>query len=376
MDGTVFLNWDNEYIRSQASSRPSVTYGIEKDDSDYKAYDIGVSAAGSTFKMKADGKEYTFTTRLIGSHNVLNIAGAIACAHTLGVPMEMLVRQVKLLESVPHRLQLVKGSGALIIDDAYNSNPSGAKAALDTLAAFDGVKVLVTPGMVELGAKQEELNRVFGSQAAAVCDYVVLVGEKQAEPIYAGLMDAGYPKEKIFVEHDLKAALKTVENIRTGDRQKIVLLENDLPDMCAVYRQMVIQDGAREQLARVLRRIMEQPDGAVLWHCTAGKDRCGMTAVLIEYMLGFDMEDIIADYMLTNEAAMPFADRIYAHVLQLSGNEQRAKGVWRAFVADTAYLYAAFDEMEKRCGGIDGFIENGLGIDRASIESFREKILE
>lgn len=154
------------------------------------------------------------------------------------------------------------------------------------------------------------------------------------------------------------------------------LLENDLPDMCAVYRQMVIQDGAREQLARVLRRIMEQPDGAVLWHCTAGKDRCGMTAVLIEYMLGFDMEDIIADYMLTNEAAMPFADRIYAHVLQLSGNEQRAKGVWRAFVADTAYLYAAFDEMKKRCGGIDGFIENGLGIDRASIESFREKILE
>lgn len=230
VDGTVFLNWDNEYIRSQASSRPSVTYGIEKDDSDYKAYDIGVSAAGSTFKMKADGKEYTFTTRLIGSHNVLNIAGAIACAHTLGVPMEMLVRQVKLLESVPHRLQLVKGNNALIIDDAYNSNPSGAKAALDTLAAFDGVKVLVTPGMVELGAKQEELNRVFGSQAAAVCDYVVLVGEKQAEPIYAGLMDAGYPKEKIFVEHDLKAALKIVENIRTGDKQKIVLLENDLPD--------------------------------------------------------------------------------------------------------------------------------------------------
>ena len=132
-----------------------------------------------------------------------------------------------------------------------------------------------------------------------------------------------------------------------------------------------ISEGIRHGFCVLYRHYRQK-----LKHCTAGKDRCGMTAVLIEYMLGFDMEDIIADYMLTNEAAMPFADRIYAHVLQLSGNEQRAKGVWRAFVADTAYLYAAFDEMEKRCGGIDGFIENGLGIDKAGIESFREKILE
>lgn len=154
------------------------------------------------------------------------------------------------------------------------------------------------------------------------------------------------------------------------------LLENELPDMCAVYRQMVIQDSARENFARVLRRIMEQPEGAVLWHCTAGKDRCGMTAVLVEYMLGLDMDDIYADYMLTNEAAEPFADRIYAYVLSLSGNERRAEGVRRAFVADMDYLHAAFDEMEKRFGGIAAFIEKGLGIDKASIEAFRDRILE
>ena len=145
-------------------------------------------------------------------------------------PMRDLIPQVRALESVPHRLQLIRGRNALIIDDAYNSNPSGAKAALDTLSRFDGVKILVTPGMVELGTKQAELNRQFGRQAAAVCDYVALVGEKQTEPIYQGLMDEGYPKEKIFVEHDLTAALKSVENLRTGGVQKIVLLENDLPD--------------------------------------------------------------------------------------------------------------------------------------------------
>lgn len=229
-DGTIFLNLDNVYIQKETPGRPMVSYGIENPESRYLAYGLTVSAKGSSFLMKIDGTEYRLTTRLIGRHNVQNIAGAIACAHTLGVPMEDLVRQVRLLESVPHRLQLLGGGKMLVIDDAYNSNPSGAKAALETLAAFDGVKILVTPGMVELGAKQAELNRVFGSQAAAVCDYVALVGEKQTEPILAGLLDAGYPREKIFVEHDLRAAMQSVENLRVGDRQKVVLLENDLPD--------------------------------------------------------------------------------------------------------------------------------------------------
>lgn len=229
-DGIIFLNGDNEYIRSQTPGRKAVTYGIENTACDYFAENITVSSKGSTFTMKREGKEYTFTTPLIGSHNVLNIAGAIAAANTLGVPMQDLIPAVRQLESVPHRLQLIRGRQALIIDDAYNSNPSGAKAALGTLAQFDGVKILVTPGMVELGSKQAELNRIFGTQAAAVCDYVALVGEKQTEPIYQGLLDAGYPKEKIFVEHDLTSALKSVENLRTGGVQKIVLLENDLPD--------------------------------------------------------------------------------------------------------------------------------------------------
>ena len=144
--------------------------------------------------------------------------------------MEDLIRQVKTLESVPHRLQLIKGNRALIIDDAYNSNPSGAKAALDTLSAFDGFKILVTPGMIELGAKQDECNHTFGRQAAAVCDYVVLVGERQTKSIYNGLTDAKYDPNKIIVAPNLQQALKSVENIKTGGLQKVVLLENDLPD--------------------------------------------------------------------------------------------------------------------------------------------------
>jgi len=228
-NGIVFLNNDNEYIRSQGVMQKCVRYGIDS-DCDYKAFDISVSDKGSTFKMIIDGEEHTFNTRLIGAHNVLNIAGAIAVAHTLGVPVDDLIYQTKLLDSVPHRLQLIKGNKALIIDDAYNSNPSGAKAALDTLSQFDGMKILVTPGMIELGEKQYECNFTFGTQAAEVCDYIVLVGEKQTKSIYEGILSQNYDKEKIIVAPNLNSALKSVENIKSGDQQKIVLLENDLPD--------------------------------------------------------------------------------------------------------------------------------------------------
>ena len=116
-----------------------------------------------------------------------------------------------------------------VIDDAFNANPAGTKAAIDALALFDGFKVLVTPGMVELGDKQDELNKEFGAYAAKVCDYVVLVGKKQTEPIFNGLKDEGYPDEKIYVADSFNEGIQAAYNV-TADRRKIILLENDLPD--------------------------------------------------------------------------------------------------------------------------------------------------
>lgn len=229
--GNVFLNYDNEYIVNHKIENDTVSYGVHNQSSDFHPYDVRSSSKGSTFKLKDEtGIEWEFTTKLIGEHNVLNIAGAIAVAYTLGISMDALAIQVRRLEGVPHRLQLIKGNNALIIDDAYNSNPSGAKAALDTLDTFEGIKVVVTPGMVELGTKQYECNKVFGTQIAEICDYAVLVGPKQTKPIQDGLKEMNYPADKTYIAKDLNDALAYVENINTGGIQKIVLLENDLPD--------------------------------------------------------------------------------------------------------------------------------------------------
>ena len=230
-DAFLFVNGDCEAITTHNHKKlpNAVSYGL-KEGNTYQAFDIKISERGSEFKVKtADGEVCEFTTKLIGEHNVINITGAIAVSHKMGIPLEKLRPQVRKLESVPHRLELVNRGGIVIVDDAYNSNPSGAKAALDTIQYFDGMKILVTPGMVELGSMQDELNYNFGKESASACDYIVLVGEKQTKPIYDGVKDAGYDMSNCYVASDLNDALKKVYSIQT-DNKKIVLLENDLPD--------------------------------------------------------------------------------------------------------------------------------------------------
>lgn len=231
-DGTIFLNLEDVNIRSFLGhvKNHMVSYGLS-DTCDYYATNISASAKGTTFTVYTPQLDSAvFTTKMVGAHNVINIVGAIAICCELGIPLLRLKGQVRKLESVPHRLQLIRRNGITLIDDSFNSNPTGANAAIDALALFDGCKILVTPGMVELGEKQDELNHAFGTYAARVCDYVMLVGKKQTQSIYEGLLLAGYPKDKIFVVDGLQEALSKAYGVNGEGREKIILLENDLPD--------------------------------------------------------------------------------------------------------------------------------------------------
>ncbi|SEH57904.1 UDP-N-acetylmuramoyl-tripeptide--D-alanyl-D-alanine ligase [Ruminococcus flavefaciens] len=229
--GKIYLNGDNELIRKKAPEYPNaVLYGLSE-GSHYRATDISVSDRGTEFTVTApNGETQRFSMKLLGEHNVQNVLGAIAYAHGTGISLEKLTLPVKRIAAVPHRLQLLdKGGNMTFIDDAYNSNPNGCRAALNVLGLFDACRILVTPGMVELGAKQEELNFEFGQEAAKACDHIVLVGKAQTVPIYNGIKDAGYDMDNVFVADSLGEALTHVNAYQT-DKKKIVLLENDLPD--------------------------------------------------------------------------------------------------------------------------------------------------
>ncbi len=226
-DGCLIANGDNEPMREHLENQPPrcpvVTYGLE--NGNFKAVIDRVDTSGSTFTVTVCGKSQTFTTKLLGAHNIQNLAGCIAMAVRLGIPMEELTYPVRLLRPVEHRLQLLPNG---FIDDAYNANPAGFRSALDVLSGFAVQRVLVTPGMVELGERQEALNRELGAYAADKCDFAILVGERQAPPLKEGLLSAGFPEERLFVVKTLQEGLAVLNALPRAER--IVLLENDLPD--------------------------------------------------------------------------------------------------------------------------------------------------
>ena len=93
----------------------------------------------------------------------------------------------------------------------------------------DGIRILITPGMVELGDKEAEYNHKFGNYAADCCDYILLVGRRHTEPIREGVLEKGFPEEKCLVFDKLEEAVSYAYAIK-GQGHKYILLENDLTD--------------------------------------------------------------------------------------------------------------------------------------------------
>ena len=226
----AFVNYEDENIKETKINKENIKYGISK-ECDIYAYDIKITETGSVFSVHTkEGELKDIKTKLLGEHNIINIVAAIAIAKEMQLTDEQIKMWIRYLKPVPHRLELIKKSNGLtIIDDAYNSNIKGAKKALETLKLFEQkTKILVTPGIVDLGEYSEKYNKELGQKAAECADYIILVGEKQAKPIYDGIVSKNYPKEKIFVAKNLQEAISkwkefSAENI-------VILLENDLPD--------------------------------------------------------------------------------------------------------------------------------------------------
>lgn len=229
--GVAFVNADDENIASlpEVGGVRYVRYGINNDNLDYRAGELKYNSRGAAFTVYTPQGQAIMQTRLLGKHNIYNILGAVAAAAEMGMDLATISYAVKKLEPVEHRLQVKKSAGITIIDDAYNSNPVGAGMALEVLGQMPASRrILITPGMVELGEREHEFNRAFGRQAASSCDYIILVGPRQTAPIQEGLQDMNYPPGQLYLARDLKDALQHLKTVAILD--SVVLFENDLPD--------------------------------------------------------------------------------------------------------------------------------------------------
>lgn len=235
--GTAVVNADDPVClalaaRARSDGKRVLLYGMGETPRDLavRATEVHSSARGTSFRVvTGDGETVPFQTRLLGRWNLSNILAAIAGARELGVPFPALCEAVAGLAPAPKRLEVREEGGIVKILDVANANPRGAQMALEVLAQFPGgARILITPGMVELGPLEAEENRRFGQAAAAVCDHVVLVGPEQTRPIRDGLLQQGFPADRILTARNAdEVADRLAGIVRPGD---ILLYENRLPD--------------------------------------------------------------------------------------------------------------------------------------------------
>lgn len=230
-DGLAVVNNDFAPIASRkVDNVECLRYAVKDADADYHASDIAYGRNGTDFTIVGPGTEMRLHTRLVGECNVSNLLAAVIIAIRLGVPADRIRRAVERIEPVEHRLSMKRTAGGItIIDDAFNSNPSGSAMALDVLRAMDsGRRIIITPGMIELGDRQYELNRDFGAGIARSADIAIVVGEYNREAIVEGIGSVGNSGIEVIEAPTFADAQRRLAAIvRAGDT---VLYENDLPD--------------------------------------------------------------------------------------------------------------------------------------------------
>lgn len=189
--------------------------------------DICYAARGMEFTLVLNGRAARITTALLGAHVPSMIAECALTANHLGISLEKIKFAASEVKAVAHRLELLYNGDDVIIDDAYNGNEAGAQNALEVLSKFSPrIRVLITPGIVELGEHGEAANARIGELAAVSCDYAIFVGGN-ASALARGAKSAGMNVDNVTEVRDLDGA---VEKLKMIKGEKAVLFENDLPD--------------------------------------------------------------------------------------------------------------------------------------------------
>lgn len=231
-DGFGVVNDDFEYVANRkVADKKCLRYAVQnKKNADYIAKDIILDHTGTSFTVSGEGHELRLHTKLVGECNISNLMAAVIVALRLGVDENKIRYAVEKIDQVEHRLNMKRTPGGVtIIDDAFNSNPTGSRMALEVLGAMkSGKRIVVTPGMIELGDKQYELNKQLGINAAKNADIAIVVNQYNRQPIVDGLIEGGMPEENIITVDSFNEAQKHLASIlKAGDT---VLYENDLPD--------------------------------------------------------------------------------------------------------------------------------------------------
>ena len=234
-DGILVCNGDNPGARRMGTEFRTGTvlfYGFDETKGllDCRASELEFTPEGSRFTIDWRGKKYKVTTPLLGKPAVSNALAAFSLTCALGGSPAFVAASLSTIQPVKNRLSIEKAGGATYLHDAFNSNPSGFEAALEVLKGMPVQrKILVTPGMIELGEKQESENEKVGEQAGSFLNLAIIVGATNRAPLVRGLKKGGLEEKNVCVVDTRAEAFERLAALRaSGDG---ILIENDLPDL-------------------------------------------------------------------------------------------------------------------------------------------------
>lgn len=196
--------------------------------------DVTQKPEGLDVKVHWGTRSWVLQAPLYGQHHARNLAMVFLAACKLGMKPQQVVAALKTVPQIQHRLQVLpQADGSVLIDDAFNSNPQGfvhAMELMDMLAKHHGGRrILVTPGMVELGARHDEDHRQVAARAAAMTDVVLAVCPRRMPTFVETYQQQKEDQQILELCPTFAAAQAWLQaNVRKGD---VVLLENDLPDL-------------------------------------------------------------------------------------------------------------------------------------------------
>ena len=143
-----------------------------------------------------------------------------------------------------------------------------------------------------------------------------------------------------------------------------------------LYRNMVRQEYCRRQYRRFFDVLLRQKEGAVLWHCSAGKDRVGVGTAYLLWALGVPDETVYADYRKVNELTRAIVDRELSRISGKIPDERLLECLRSLMQVQDSYLKSVQDEIEKEYGSLDAFLEREMGLDKVARQCLRDKYLE
>ena len=199
-----------------------------KKDCDIVFSNVKLSLTGTTFDITYNKNTYTVKTNLIGQGVVQDICMAMCIALRLEMQIEDIIDAIKDIKQISHRLEVKNENDYTILDDSYNSNTFGYKQALEMLSIAKGKKIIVTPGLVELGRAENDCNKTLGNDISKICDVCIIVNESNYNAIEQGIKENTNSKTQIIKAVNLDDAKIKLSSIIEKD--SCILFENDLPD--------------------------------------------------------------------------------------------------------------------------------------------------